>query len=106
MDAVKFIEECRRMYKITGKHLSVLGDWNPAEGVVKEVEEWATAHPCRTRQNVFLEQWPEAKIDDNGCLSVCPYLVSAIYRDKYGNCLAQGKNCYDCRRKFWLQEVT
>ena len=39
MDAVKFIEERRRMYKVTGKHSPTLAGWIPAEDVVKEVEE-------------------------------------------------------------------
>ena len=63
MDAVKFIEERRRMYKVTGKHSPTLAGWIPAEDVVKEVEEWSAAHPRKTRQSVFLEQWPEAELD-------------------------------------------
>ena len=59
MDAVKFIEEHRRMYKVTGKHLPTLSEGIPAEDVVKEVEEWAAAHPRKTRKSVFLEQYPE-----------------------------------------------
>lgn len=50
MDAVKFIEERRRMYKVTGKHSPTLAEWVSAEDVVKEVEEWAAAHPTKTRQ--------------------------------------------------------
>lgn len=53
MDAVKFIEEHRRMYKVTGKHLPTLAGGIPAEDVVKEVEEWAAAHPRKTRKSVF-----------------------------------------------------
>ena len=33
MDAVKFIEERRRMYKVTGKHSPTLAGWIPAEDV-------------------------------------------------------------------------
>lgn len=53
MDAVKFIEEHRRMYKVTGKHLPTLAEGIPAEDVVKEVEEWAAAHPRKTRKACF-----------------------------------------------------
>ena len=37
MDAVRFIEERRRMYKVTGKHSTTLAGWIPAEDAVKEV---------------------------------------------------------------------
>lgn len=72
MDAVKFIEEHRRMYKVTGKHLPTLAGGIPAEDVVKEVEEWSAAHPRKTRQSVFLEQWPNCMIDSNGVVGICP----------------------------------
>ena len=68
MDAVKFIEEHRRMYKVAGKHLPTLAEGIPAEDVVKEVEEWSAAHPRKTRQDVFLEQWPETYIRGDGYL--------------------------------------
>nr|DAJ87922.1 MAG TPA: hypothetical protein [Caudoviricetes sp.] len=105
MDAVKFIEEHRRMYKVTGKHLPTLAEGIPAEDVVKEIEEWSAAHPRKTRQSVFLEQWPTAKIDESGCLDICPYLVYAPYRNEYGHCANDGVICCGCRKEFWMQEV-
>lgn len=100
MDAVKFIEERRRMYKVTGKHSPTLAGWIPAEDVVKEVEEWSAAHPRKTRQSVFLENYPYARIDSQSVLHVCP-------ADVYGNnvCPEEKEICYDCRREFWMQEV-
>lgn len=73
--------------------------------VTKTVEDWSTAHPRKTRQSVFLEQWPTAKIDERGCLNICPYLVSVPYRNEYGYCANDGVVCCDCRREFWMQEV-
>ena len=105
MDAVKFIEEHRRMYKVTGKHLPTLAEGIPAEDVVKEVEEWSAAHPRKTRQSVFLEQWPEARIYDNGVLGVCPAGISLSHRRDGGGCLYPRKECGECRREFWMQEV-
>lgn len=105
MDAVKFIEERRRMYKVTGKHSPTLAERIPAEGVVKEVEEWAAAHPRKTRQSVFLEQWPEAHIHKDGYLDICPLDVSAAHRDAYGGCAMPDRLCPDCHREFWMQEV-
>lgn len=103
MDAVKFIEEHRRMYKVTGKHLPTLAEGIPAEDVVKEVEEWSAAHPRKTRQSVFLEQWPEAEIDKCGDLMLCPKRISDDCRNRYGNCT--NRLCSECRREFWMQEV-
>lgn len=105
MDAVKFIEEHRRMYKVTGKHLPTLAGGVPAEDVVKEVEEWSVAHPRKTRQSVFLEQWPEARIYANGALSICPNAVCAWRCGKDGERVEETGTCDDCCREFWTQEV-
>ena len=99
MDAVKFIEEHRRMYKVAGKHLPTLAEGIPAEDVVKEVEEWSAAHPRKTRQRVFLEQYPEASCVDNILMS-CPKVI-----DKNFSCSKTCFNCAECRREFWMQEV-
>lgn len=107
MDAVRFVIERRRMFAVTGenpKH-SMFNMGSPAEEVVREVEEWATAHPRKTRQSEFLEQYPEAQIDDNGVLSVCPTVISSSHRKDGGGCLNIRRKCTDCRREFWMQEV-
>ena len=107
MDAVKFIEEHRRMYKVTGKHLPTLAEGIPAEDVVKEVEEWSAAHPRKTRQGVFLEQWPNAARDRGGVVNICPKLLDVDISctddetERTGLC----KACDDCRREFLMQEV-
>lgn len=105
MDAVKFVEERRRMFAVTGENpkYSLFNMSTCAEDVVKEVEEWSAAHPRKTRQSVFLEQWPEAEIDKSGCLMLCPLTVSAEHRDRHGECTKLV--CSGCRRKFWMQEV-
>lgn len=105
MDAVKFIEEHRRMYKVTGKHLPTLAEGIPAEDVVKEVEEWSAAHPRKTRKRVFLEQYPEALVFDGGTLCACPVIFSSEYRNAYGGCASPYGSCAECRREFWMQEV-
>lgn len=105
MDAVKFIEERRRMYKVTGKRSPTLAGWIPAEDVVKEVEEWSAAHPRKTRQSVFLEQYPEVSIGDDGVLRLCPFLIDASYRNNDGSCKAVQRQCSDCRKEFWGQEA-
>lgn len=108
MDAVKFVEERRRMFAVTGENpkYSLFNMRTCAEDVVKEVEEWSVAHPRKTRQSVFLEQWPEAYIHEDGYLDLCPLEVSAAHRDADGCCCAIfDRLCPDCRREFWMQEV-
>ena len=105
MDAVKFIEERRRMFAVTGENskYSLFNMNTPAEDVVREVEEWSASHPRRTRQSIFLEQYPEGEIDSRGCLMLCPKRISADCRKRYGNCT--NRLCADCRKEFWPQEV-
>ena len=55
MDAVKFLQERSRMYE-SGAATPGIGledDYDPVIAV-KVVEEWAAAHPRKTRQTVFL----------------------------------------------------
>ena len=106
MDAVKFVEERRRMFAVSAETKYSLFDMNTsAEDVVKEVEEWSAAHPRKTRQSVFLTQYPEASIDEFGVLGVCPFLISTSHRGTHGGCAHVDVNCPDCRREFWMQEV-
>lgn len=100
MDAVKFIEERNRM---CGTMSEVWGV--DAAQIVKNTEAWSAAHPLKTRQSVFLEQWPEAHIHKDGYLDICPLDVSAAHRDAYGGCAMHNRLCPACHREFWMQEV-
>ena len=73
------------------------------EGRVKLVEEWAAAHPRKTRQSVFLEQYPNAVLDKDGVLRICPSFVGGDVPEKY-RCICL-TDCNACRREFWMQEV-
>lgn len=118
MDALKFIKERYRMcdYYRGGNALSRCAECPvfqmpcvPVRLVTAEyiaaVEQWSREHPRKTRQSVFLEQYPEAQIDDNDVLSVCPAEISPSHRKDGGGCLNIHKRCTDCRREFWMQEV-
>ena len=105
MDAVKFIEERRRMSKATRRYSPIMVEGISPKDVVKEVEEWAAAHPRKTRQDVFLEQYPEARVDDIGVLRVCPAIVSTAHRGDKGGCSDISKECAVCRREFWTKVV-
>lgn len=117
MDAVKFLQERARMCNSfspdcegcrVDEEKPVMSEcyrWmfeNP-ERAVKIVEGWSAAHPIKTRQTVFLAQYPEGEIDSSGCLILCPKRISADCRNRYGNCTK--RLCSDCRKEFWGQEV-
>jgi hypothetical protein len=103
MDAVNFIKERDRMYEVERQAPSLIyRHEKSAEEIVREVEEWSAAHQRKTRQSVFLEQYPQADIDNTGLLILCPKRISADIRVT-ADCLRQG--CTDCRREFWMQEV-
>lgn len=102
MDAVRFVIERRRMFAVTGenpKH-SMFNMGTPAEEVVREVEEWATAHPRKTRQSVFLEQWPNVAVSEGGVIKIKPCNLDVNAKKE---CLVV--TCDYCRREFWMQEV-
>ena len=101
MDAIEFVKQLRRMEENAGRKYRIFVD--SPEDVVAEVEEWAKMNPVKTRQSVFLEQWPEAELDNNGVIALCPSRVSTVYRNNVGPC-AELK-CSNCRREFWMQEV-
>lgn len=75
---------------------------NP-EKAVQFVAEWSAAHPRKTRQSVFLEQWPEAKLDDAGVLRIMPCTLVPSFCDS--SYCGGRENCVVCRREFWMQEV-
>jgi hypothetical protein len=115
MDAVKFIKERDRMcrfyhhagdcYQCPAKdcECSALEGMVDDDNIVTIVEEWSAAHPRKTRQSVFLEQYPEADIDEQGYLKLCPRRISANCRSGEGLCTK--RMCSSCLSEFWMQEV-
>ena len=114
MDALEFIRErnrmCRRFDKSCDGCPAYENGWycdSDAwdERLVATVEQWSKEHPRKTRQSVFLEQYPEAEIYANGALGLCPMYISAAHRDSDRDCNHPERLCKDCRREFWMQEV-
>ncbi len=105
MDAVEFLDKVDRLSKrgFTEEKMRYT-DYRAAGdnvGAVKFVERWAVAHPAKTRQSVFLEQWPDARIkkaDGLPMASPCDLDGKLV-----GKC--NGIHCPECRKKFWLAEV-
>lgn len=106
MDAVECMKAVTRMLKsgtidcAIQKYISAQKK-NDYEGMVEAAEQWAAAHPIKTRMSVFLEQWPDARIhraDGLPFVSPC-YLVNKTDPE------CTGTSCPKCRKAFWLEEV-
>lgn len=122
MDFVKFAHDRNRMCNVkrgTGEGCkgcpldeimdkkSVCSVWcfqNP-EKAIEVVEQWSKEHPMKTRQSVFLEQYPETVLDEGGVVPICPLTLSKAHRNSSGRCKNPKKLCIDCRSEFWMQEV-
>ena len=80
MDALKFVRETNRMCKSFGDSCEdcPANDVNGCmvdqlyEEIVPIVEKWAKQNPRKTRQDVFLEQWPETTPDEHGVMRWIP----------------------------------
>lgn len=116
MDALEFLKERKRMcnYYSHCKGCPLDGSKCVIDNAVSDedckrfaasVEQWSKEHPRKTRQSVFLEQYSEARIGDDGVLQIYPCLISASYRNARGNCATMGRECPDCCREFWSQEA-
>ena len=120
MDAFEFLKERKRMcnsYKGCGGcplergncGLNTSTSNEECERIVATVEKWSKEHPRKTRQSVFLEQWPEASINKTtGVLTICPAVQIKECRDDKGACGVYSVEtcvCEACRREFWMQEV-
>ena len=106
MDVAEFFSEFRRMCKSSSDctKCEYNGDRcdnaiELLEKTVAKVEQWSKEHPRKTRQSVFLEQWPEAKLFV-GAIDIKPCSLVASLRSE-----CPKPSCYDCRREFWMQEV-
>ena len=113
MDALEFIRERNRMcksfgdgegcmscpfYKEGNRCMAIL--WK--EEIIPIVEKWSKENPRKTRQDAFLEQWPNAQCID-GILVLCPGWIDTCFSCPiYGN---NNVDCATCRHEFWSQEV-
>lgn len=111
MDAVKYLEERKRMCGSYNNMCVGCGfgkvpqcnnveDYNPEEAVAI-VEKWSAEHPIKTRQSEFLKMFPNAPLCENESIAICPLDV-----DRDAKCSQkQGARCPDCQKDYWLAEV-
>ena len=114
MDAVEFFKTVNRLCKnqscwecpVFKEGTCSVGFDNKSvksiEETISKVEQWAKDHPVKTRQSEFLKIFPNVQFQDD-IIWVCPKAIGYNYRPKE-NCYEI--NCLDCKREFWLTEVT
>lgn len=70
--------------------------------------KWCEEHPIKTRQEKFLEMFPNAEINKDGVIEIFP---CNIEKDRYiGDCHSCSREhgfsgCSECRRNYWSEEV-
>lgn len=106
MDVVEFFSEFRRMCRSSSDcaKCEYHGDKcdnaiELFEKTVATVEQWSKEHPRKTRQDAFLDRWPETKLFD-GIIDIKPCSLVASLRSECPKTF-----CYDCLREFWTQEA-
>lgn len=119
MDAVEFIKMVNRLCKNQGRNVCpVAKEWRcmvgfdddsikSIEETVSKVEQWAKAHPVKTRQSEFLKMFPNADLKIITRLSPCSLdgTMKPLRCAKYGY-LSITRRCDRCRFDYWNEEVT
>lgn len=70
------------------------------EEAVSKVEQWEKDNPVKTRQSEFLKMFPNADF----CRDVINILPCSVEKGMSECCY--GKRCEECRKDYWLAEVT
>lgn len=70
------------------------------EETVSKVEQWAKDNPIKTRQSEFLKMFPNADL----CRDVINILPCSVEKEMSKCCY--DKRCEECRKDYWLAEVT
>lgn len=115
MDALEFLKERNRL---CGSYRGCVGcPFGAADCVVRDmtsehtckrivaaVEQWSKEHPRKTRQSVFLEQYPNVMLNTNGIIDIPPCRMDTKQHPFNGKDCCN-KSCEDCNHEFWMQEV-
>lgn len=115
MDAVEFIKTVNRLCGNQGcckecpvakEGRCLIGFDNESvksvEETVSKVEQWAKDNPVKTRQSELLKMFPRVPMRED-VIDICPgTVVKGLKNDEHCNHIL----CEDCRKTFWLAEVT
>lgn len=111
MDAVKYLKERKRMCDSYNNMCDGCGfgkvpkcnraEEDNTEKAVEIVEKWSAEHPIKTRQSEFLKMFPNADIR-NGVIFICPRKTN---KNSVTSEECDKSTCFECRKKYWLEEV-
>ncbi len=75
--------------------------------VINIVEKWSKEQTRKTRNDKFLEMFPNASLIALGTLGICPKSLDKEYECIYHlNCDGtKFVDCIGCKNNFWLEEV-
>lgn len=125
MDAVRYLEETRRMCRffshvacvgcpaLINRQNCMFGDvivnyGTKTTDAVAIVEKWSKEHPRKTRNSEFLKHYPDATVDCHGMVDICPKAVDKNYIPVNGCCNTHcdgDTSCDECCYEYWMQEV-
>lgn len=113
MDAVKFLEEAKRICS-SHEHCNdcpfesydcSFGAVENPQMEVEIVEKWASEHPVKTRQSEFLKMFPNAEIK-KGVVNIYPCSIDTVEVQGSGEyCQFINGGCDKCKEAYWLAEV-
>lgn len=93
-------EDCPLGTKNNGEGIACSFLMRKAPGKANEIIlKWCKEHPVKTRQDKFLEMFPNAKLDNCGTSILCLQWV-----DKDFKCNLQTLCCDECCREYWLAD--
>lgn len=104
MDALEFLKEERRMCNSFDIGCVILDVALFPKKRMKSLREKLPSL-SKTRQSVFLEQFPNVRFDINGIIDISPCQVDQKQYPLNGKDRCRFQSCFDCRREFWMQEV-
>lgn len=64
--------------------------------------KWCEEHPIATRQNKFLEMFPNAEICREGYLEIEPCNMD---KNLFNIAICAPRDCEKCKKEYWLAEV-
>ena len=91
--------ECPLTLKNNGKRVFCLVFIRKFPNEANEIIlKWGKEHPVKTRQEKFLEMFPNADVNARGVLEICPFKL-----EKEVKC--RSEYCEECRQNYWSEEV-
>lgn len=114
MDALEFCKTKKRMCEtyVACKNCPLLctmgdcllgtTDLRLDKKIIDVVEKWGEEHHVKTRQGEFLRMFPNAKVNEDGILAICPKAIDVTLDFR---CNEVAYLCDDCGKRYWLEEI-